>query len=308
MRQRFPWKTTLRRILSPQAEMAVKKVVQQLGIPKVTQAINRNLLRLLSVEYRSAYTNIYHCSAHKAASQWIKAIFRDHRVYKYSGLMHYNPHQLVEKVEQREKMERIAHSSFPPKTIVSPLYITFEHFQTMAKPENYKCFFTMRDPRDIVVSWYFSMRYSHGATNPIVLRYRKELCQLSLADGLLYTVEQLCGSGEFEILRSWCDIPKKTPKVKLFKFEDLTASNNLETFAKLFQHCDILIPEDELRLLLKDFAFEQLAGGRKQGNENLHSHYRKGVSGEWKEYFDQGGLLRVFEKATGDLVRRMGYE
>ncbi|MEO1006544.1 MAG: sulfotransferase domain-containing protein, partial [Cyanobacteria bacterium J06638_38] len=40
--------------------------------------------------------------------------------------------------------------------------------------------------------------------------------------------------------------------------------------------------------------------------ENIKSHYRKGISGDWKNYFDNS-TLNHFQQVTGNLVETLGY-
>ena len=307
MKMRTQLKSVVQSMLPAQVELALRKGLARLGVHKLERAAKRFLLKLAPVEYNSSSANVYHCSAHKAASQWIKTILSDRRVHKYSGLILYHPYKPAETVGRRKVIERVVSKSFPPKTIVSPLYIDFQTFGVIPKPEKYKGFFVVRDPRDILISWYFSARYSHGATSPKVLRNRAELNRLSLTDGLLYSIKELDESGEFEMVSSWCNAQKTNPRVRVFTFEELTAPDNFEVFVELFQHCDIRIPDDALRQLLKDYSFERLTGGRKRGTEKWSSHYRRGIPRDWERYFN-GAVRRAFEQATGNLLARLGYE
>ena len=54
-------------------------------------AHNARMRLTVPVTSRSEYQNIYHCAVRKTASQWIKAIFSDPDVYRYSGLLPYDP-------------------------------------------------------------------------------------------------------------------------------------------------------------------------------------------------------------------------
>ena len=54
-------------------------------------------------------------------------------------------------------------------------------------------------------------------------------------------------------------------------------------------------------------AFERLSGGRKWGEEDPESLFRKGVSGDWKNHFDDQ-MRAAFTAAAGDLLRDLGYE
>lgn len=47
--------------------------------------------------------------------------------------------------------------------------------------------------------------------------------------------------------------------------------------------------------------------GRKEGQENKNSFYRKGVSGDWRNHFEEADK-DAFKSVTGDRLMRLGYE
>lgn len=53
--------------------------------------------------------------------------------------------------------------------------------------------------------------------------------------------------------------------------------------------------------------FEKLSGGRKQGEEDRSSHFRKGTIGDWRDHFDDKSQ-QVFEQHAGTLLREYGYQ
>jgi hypothetical protein len=46
--------------------------------------------------------------------------------------------------------------------------------------------------------------------------------------------------------------------------------------------------------------------GRSAGDEDLSSHLRKGIVGDWKNHFD-GAALSRFEAVAGPLLQELGY-
>ena len=53
-------------------------------------------------------------------------------------------------------------------------------------------------------------------------------------------------------------------------------------------------------------SFQRLSGGRAPGEEDKQSHFRKGVAGDWKNYFDDK-TLSIFNREAGHLLRELGY-
>lgn len=263
-----------------------------------------------SLEYRSESTNVYHCCVQRTASQWLQKVLFDSRVYRYSGLAPYiykmpYGYKLPFNIgyEPGDDAEAIFADPFPENTIVGPLYVTFDAYMAISKPEQHNAFFITRDPRDIVVSWYFQLKHS-AVSEERFLRHRRLLNDMSRQDGIMYSIDQL--QGLFRTLRSWIYVPEMGPNVLVLRFEDITGPDKFQVFKKLFSHCDICIPDNVLHQLLRDCSFETLSG-RKQGDEQVGTHYRKGISGDWKNHFDSM-VTAKFKQATGDLITELGYD
>jgi tetratricopeptide (TPR) repeat protein len=279
--------------LASQAGFAVKNKIELLD--KFVNLYPENIEALSPlIKSYSQNSNIYHCSVPKAATQWVRKVLSDYRVTTYSGMLPYPAEFALD-----PSLDRI-----PLKTIVTGTFaLTYQEFIKLPKPENYKAFFVMRDPRDLVVSAYFSHRYSHVPQGHIA-KTRKVLTALSLEDGILYTMKNF--RGVFQILDSWINASQQDPNIMLFRYEDLTGDNAINCFTQLLNHCDIQLPNNLLPQLLDDHSFDKLSKGREQGKEDRDSHYRKGIQGDWQNYFDRQAIS-LFEELTGDLITRLGY-
>jgi Sulfotransferase domain len=255
--------------------------------------------------YQSNLQNVYHCSVQKSASQWVRGILSDERTYRYCGLTPYNQEiELYGGYDPRKIVERYYDKAFPKSTIATPLYIHYEGFAAIPKPARYKAFFVMRDPRDIVISWYFSIKCSHPVVGEVE-QLRLHLNRLSDSDGLLYAIEFLHDYGLFKAQRSWAHVPTYDPNVLLVRYEDLLGPNNQPIVERLLEHCDIRMPSTVLAELLAAHSFEQLSG-RKRGQEDRHAHYRKGIAGDWRNYFDLKIEAR-FQEVAGDVLAVWNY-
>ena len=251
--------------------------------------------------------NIYHCCVHKTGSQWIKAILGDEAVLEKTGMTLFTYQKyLPTKGDPRKLTERVFSQALPTDCILSPLYMDYNSYASIPKPENYKTFCVIRDPRDIVVSWYFSVKYSHPLMGKIP-QHREILHQLSLDRGLIYCIDYLEDFGLFESLRSWINLPGSDYHVKVFLFEDLVdVSRQFTVITELFSHCLISLNADETRHLLDKYRFLRLQKKGKGKGTNI-SHYRKGSPGNWKEYFNEN-VAKAFEKLAGNLAGELGYE
>lgn len=256
------------------------------------------------VRYRSCAENVYHCCVWKTASQWIRNIFSATDVYRYSGLLPY-AYEQHEGRDYRTLQQRTFERPFPLGRIITPLYINYDSFSAMPKPNNYRAFFVVRDPRDLVVSHYFSSRYSH-LENPGVLEERARLADLPEKEGMIVHMQYMSERGIFAALRSWLDSTTGNSWVRVFRFEDLVGADQLRWVKELMDHCDIRIPEANLEAILARLSFERLSGGRKRGEENKYHKYRSGTHGDWQKYFDEQ-VTTAFSELVGDLPQALGY-
>lgn len=252
----------------------------------------------LQVIKHSPYNNIYHCCIQKTASQWFRAVFDDPTIYQYTGLV-------TRPYVQLGLRNAPSVPALPPKTIGTHLYISYQTYLEIPKPSNYKTFFVLRDPRDAVVSWYFSAKYSHVLTS-VIPELRRDLAQLDSSNGLKYIINRLVEFGYFEAQKSWINVTQEQENIAIFRYEDLVSSNN-SFLRKLLNYLQIEIPKAEFIALCDRHKFETMTKGRAQGEENINSHYRKGIAGDWKNHFDSS-TLDYFYQVTEDLVEVLGYQ
>lgn len=252
-------------------------------------------LRRWRVAGRSQFDNVYHCCTQKTASQWVKAVLRDPIVFSASGLT------VVPYVDLGLRYAKV--QKYPTHTIATHLYVSYDTYSEIPKPASYRTFFVLRDPRDVVVSWYFSAKYSHRMVEPIPAM-RRDLQPLSEDDGYKYVIDRLVEWESFEAQRSW--VTAEDPNVRIFRYEEL-AEDNADFIARLLSYLEIGITAEDMATLTSRHRFEGRAEGRPQGEEDVNSHYRKGVAGDWKQRLSPA-VLRYFEDRTGDLISFLGYQ
>jgi sulfotransferase family protein len=166
-----------------------------------------------------------------------------------------------------------------------------------------------RDPRDMVVSGYFSHRNSHpidvdGVRWTELIRHRINLLKMDRDAGMMAEVE-FSGGYFLDHMLSW---DYEAPNVLGIRMEDLV-SDSVAQWRRALAHWEVLdlLPDGYLDELLRTHTFERMAGGaRKIGQEDETSHYRKGVAGDWRNHLTDDHL-ELFRKRYGALVDRLGY-
>lgn len=217
------------------------------------------------------------------------------------------------------------------------------HAQTLPL---HRAFHVVRDPRDVLVSAYFSHIGTHPTDGwPELEAHRERLQAVSKEEGLM--LEMVFSRPTFEEFAQW---DYAQPHVLELKMEEVTAHPH-ESFTRIYEHFGILdhepkspladtldaarrqlnalnqrgrhktpfaLPIQPLRLpmqmlsergldaVLERKSFKRMAGGRAKGQEDRSSHYRKGKAGDWQNHFTPA-LAARFAEEYGTLLVRLGY-
>jgi len=160
-----------------------------------------------------------------------------------------------------------------------------------------KVFFILRDPRDIVISWYYSTKYSHHLTENID-KSRKVLNNLEFNEGILYSIDIISEFGLFNGIRAWIE-HGEAKNCKIFFYEDLVA--NYESFMKdLFSYLEFNIGSSDFKDILERHSFSKISNGRKPGEIDVRSHYRSASINEWKKVFSKE-IIEYFKLKSNSL-------
>lgn len=229
---------------------------------------------------------IFHVTHWKAGSQWV------HRILLELA------HGSIVPPEMGET--QFLSSPLRPGAVYPTVYVSREQFQSVRLPEGARWFVIIRDLRDTLVSIYFSTRYSHPVIVEDVITGRQRLNAMSLEDGLLMLLDEwlpMCAA----IQSSWIASGER-----IIRYEDLL-HRDVEIFEEiLIGHCGLAVSPERLREVVLRYRFEQVTGGRRLGEEDIHAHERKGIPGDWRNYFTPRVAAR-FNERFGDLLEATGY-
>ena len=188
-----------------------------------------------------------------------------------------------------------------PHGVYPRLYVTRAEFESVALPSSWRRFVVIRDLRDTLVSAYFSVKLSH-VENPALEEGRERLQSLGMEAGLEWMLDHFMVAKSAEIQDSWA-----RAGVPLTRFEDLL-ERDVEMLERiLIDECRLGVRRSVVRRVVERARFERLSGGRAPGEEDPASHFRKGVPGEWRTYFDER-LKGTFKERWGELLIATGYE
>ncbi len=228
---------------------------------------------------------IFHVTHWKAGSQWMYGILRE--AFGATETPVHFEHQIFK-------------NAIRPNTVYPTAYLTKEELDA-AKPDwPVRYFVIIRDLRDTLVSSYFSFRNSHRAEMGWMPKYRAVLQRLNKEDGLLYMIDVWLHQPA-AIQKSWIASGET-----YYRLEEILTDPARQVGAIFQSICDNA-SDGDVKRLLGQHSFLTLSGGRKPGQEDPNSHYRKGVPGDWREHFSPKVKSR-FKESFGELPRLAGYE
>jgi lipopolysaccharide transport system ATP-binding protein len=231
-------------------------------------------------------TAVMHVTHWKAGSQWIKKILREccpHRVIP-GGLNSVN----------------LTAAPIRRGAVYAPVYATRQTIDQLSLPSFVRRFAVIRDPRDSVVSLYYSTKISHDVIAPVIQERRDQLQALDVDKGLQYLIRESTAVGD--IIRSWLGGPDP-----VIRYEDLLGNDEAILERVLLDHCQLSVSRQTLLEAIRNNRFEALTKGRRRGEENVAVHERKGIAGDWRNHFSEA-TKQTFKECFGNILVEAGYE
>lgn len=199
----------------------------------------------------------------------------------------------------------------------------------------FRGFHIIRDPRDIIVSGYFSHMKSHAlSSHGVTLEHRQKLQALSKEQGIDLEIATL-GRIPLSNLYQW---DYGNPSIHETEFKQIT-NDPIQEFTRIFAFMEMLEEKNDLiftvqclynramkkiglktmqirserysahqlRKTLEQLSFANLKRGRLRRLGQKAAHYRKGKSGDWKNHMtaqQEDEINRVFPGIIG----KLGYD
>jgi hypothetical protein len=235
---------------------------------------------------------IFHVTHWKAGSQWIRNMFED--LYPMDCIIS----------AETTYGEDLSKRPIKAGEIYTPFYGGTEYFDNLQTDTKIYRFFVMRDLRDTLISAYFSKKNSHRVEgNDTEARDRVVLNQLPQEEGILWLLNQhTLIHGVANIQRSWLNAG-----IPVLRFEDMIANDVVKVSDLLLNRLQLRIDTELLARTIVKHRFQKKAAGRKPGEEDVNNHYRKGVAGDWQNYFTER-IRDSFKEKFGQVLIATGYE
>jgi hypothetical protein len=227
---------------------------------------------------------IFHITHWKAGSIWVQAVLRHIAPERYVRPKPRHGHLIDEPIRR--------------DGIYTPVYLGKKRFLELVGDVPHRRVVVIRDLRDTLVSWYFSIRYSHQA-NAFVAQQRAHIEGMEKDEALEFLAGDLLVP-MVEMQVSWLGGDDL-----IVRYEEMVADEGA-AFQRIFAHLHLEVAERRRQRVVDAYSFQR-ATGRAPGQEEVGHHLRKGVPGDWRNHFSPR-LMRLFKERYGQVLMQTGYE
>lgn len=258
--------------------------VKHVNIPKAKKRWSKKIEESILTQgkqltSRQGKTSVIFFSCHKSGSsiglKYLKKLARENE------LKHINYDAYVSSVSPESKPlfqdENFQKKAYLPKGYFFGCY---RFFRPIPNLETYKVILLLRDPRDVLVSYYYSMKYNNTIHQLKGLELRKRLQHTSIDDYVLEILPRFK-----TVFENYITALYGKDYVYFSKFEDLL-SDSAKWLTEASKHCGLSCSEELL---------ERIGSGITSNlkKEKKHQHHRKAKPGEFKEKLKEETIQKI---------------
>lgn len=249
----------------------------------------------------STHRSIIHMGLNRSASQWVKSVLR--RVTASVNMVHVRWNEMAfhsdyPYLDQLTEVEEYAHI-FRPKGY---LYSAFGGYPVgIPNIEKYRVILVVRDPRDVLVSRYYSKAISHSPPPKGSDKRDKFMRDRDRAQSM--TIDQFVIE-KSKKLRHTLDqyingLLNDHPQVHIARYEEMTADVE-QWLVDLLTYADLSPPEELIQEIIQE------AEAVKAKKENPSDHVRKGRPGDYREKLNPDTVEKL-DDTFSRALNRFGY-
>jgi hypothetical protein len=193
-----------------------------------------------------------------------------------------------------------------PKMRSSIMHGHYLYFPTMKN-----VFVVLRDGRDIMVSFYFHSYFKNELFNHALVDRMRMKLPFNDYNNVEKNLPQFI---DYKFTKKWP--PRFTwsqfvdnwidRDVSIVKYEELLQNPILSVSRAIEKVIKTKVNYASISRIVEKYSFKSLSK-RTSGSENRSSFLRKGISGDWKNYFNKESC-ELFDYYAGDQLIKLGYE
>lgn len=205
---------------------------------------------------------------------------------------------------------------FPKHALLPMAFPCLIHGHELLSPKFPRAAYSMRDGRDVMVSYYFhkSKRIPEGDWPAVPPRHRRWFPDLDNKHNIQRNLPAFI-EAHAKLSKDPMDhwgrhietyFERRTERTGLLRFEDLLADGPGTLTRAVEAMTGKRADPERIRWSIEKFSFERQAR-RKRGQEQRGTFLRKGQAGDWKNHFTKEAA-EVFDHHFGEALVLAGYE
>lgn len=238
--------------------------------------------------------SVIYFTAHKCASTYLGQLLRsiaskEHMLCAdFDAFFTFKPNTSVGEAFDDEEFLNTAYLK------TGCVYGPHRSFREIPEVEDYRILLILRDPRDVVVSNYYSVRYSHSVLSRKMLDMRKEARETSVDNWVIGSARRFS-----EIYNEYAKslVNEKLPGLVYWRYEDIVTSPH-QFIASLERIFGVSINRAESTGIAADLTPRQ--------NENLSANKRSGKPGAYREKL-KTTTVHALNDIFGSSLEVLGY-
>ena len=232
-------------------------------IPKgIIEFKNERLLIGGKLKTESNESSIIFFTTHKCASKFFHQFFND--IANQSYLKKFNFDEYILRYAKYDLQDTLYYEHGLEKGCIFAPIRRFEKFKNI---HNYKVILAIRDPRDVLVSYYYSTLYSHDVSSTSFLSHRKKFENHDIDSFVIENSNWL-----FKTLDQY---KNNLASYHYIKYDELI-NNSLDTIKKLLNFMSVDMPQEKIQQYVKDLSPSEAT--------EKFKHKRSGLSGQFSDH------------------------
>ncbi len=172
----------------------------------------------------------------------------------------------------------------------------------------------VRDPRDMYVSFYhYETNYKSRSKKPAIYNYFTHDPDRDLKEDFYeyLKVKMLHKSHPWFFYSQFIDSWVNVTNICIIRYEDCLIDAGKQLI-KIMRHLDKAIDFNTIyntvrKTNFKTITMEKYGVSRNSGDADNSNFHRKGIAGDWKNYFSRESC-ELFDKLEGEVLIELGYE